>query len=600
MASKITFEDKEQINQITEYPEKNQCTADNLNEIKKVVNENADETKKQSEDITKIQEEQTTQKKAIETNTKDIEQNTTDITKLQEDNAKLKAQIPTGTAAGEEISLSDSAEMELVDFGLQGNSKQETREGYNLANYNTKVDKNTPNFDIGDIKQQQVYTLYLYIPTGTISFNLKNKSNDSIILSDWNKTGKVLKTFTANQDDILRFNGFGSAGDYAGISEIMLLEGTYTIENLPDFEEYGVMPSLRYPSEVEAVGDSENVEIVRDNLGKNKITLPDSIKEINGITINVKDGVINISGQSTVHYTTYINVGTTKIENGKTYYLNDFGNKSGGVALYVNNASIWFPDKVGEEKTWQSNADGIFNIQLSFGGYEKQNWNLKLLLSEEPGLDWIEGRKEIISSNYQLPIQKLMLNGDYIDLDSKKEAHTYTKKVVSNIDEFDVNKNGNDKTFQIFIDITNPIQNTNVICNMFKYNPNVWNETGCQISENIFYGIIKFGDFGFTEDLTKDQAKQKFAEIIAETNLVFYYKTTTPEEMDLTKEQSQILEQIVKDGTYKGVTHYFTEDEVKPTIEVKYYKDLETIINKQEQMQATLNNVQAQILELGV
>ena len=96
-----------------------------------------------------------------------------------------------------------------------------------------------------------------------------------------------------------------------------------------------------------------------------------------------------------------------------------------------------------------------------------------------------------------------------------------------------------------------------------------------------------------------ERAKQKFGEIIAETNLVFYYKTTTPEELDLTEEQAQVLEQIIEDGTYKGVTHFYTTEDLKPTMQVKYYKDLETLFNKQAELESTLNNVQAQLLELG-
>lgn len=162
-------------------------------------------------------------------------------------------------ASGNYLTLTESGSHKIKYLDIIGGSKQETREGYNLAKYNTKVDKNTLNFDIGDIKDQQVYTLYLYIPKGTISFNLKNKNNATTILTDWNKTGKVIKTFTANQDDILHFNGFDGSSDYNGITEIMLLKGTYTLENLPAFEEYGKMPSLDYISEVESIGNDINI-----------------------------------------------------------------------------------------------------------------------------------------------------------------------------------------------------------------------------------------------------------------------------------------------------------------------------------------------------
>lgn len=80
MANKITYEDKEQIDQIVDYPEKNQCTANNLNEIKNVVNTNAD--------------------------------------LMDEDIKKIKSQIPTGQVTGTEITLNDSTNLELIDFSI--------------------------------------------------------------------------------------------------------------------------------------------------------------------------------------------------------------------------------------------------------------------------------------------------------------------------------------------------------------------------------------------------------------------------------------------------------------------------------------------------
>ena len=545
--------------------------------------------------VGEIQEEQTKQNK--------------DIQSLQEDNAKLKAQIPTGQASGEEISLQDSAEMELADFSLQGNSEQERREGYNLANYNTKADSTKLNFQVGDVTNGKTYTLYLYIPTGTTSFNLRyNTAGGTTILTDYNRTGEVIKTFTAVEDAILYFNGFTPSEDYAGIEEIMLLEGTYTTENLPTFEEYGASPSLNYPSEVKAVGDNENIEIITSNknllnldyrnangiaFDKNRITVVNPTSYNNGIDSKlIKNKLLcgkNISvkiisnGSVVSGYVPSLVISTNKnaYRFQKVYYVNDYNNE-------VTNITRQFSE--------DEYISGIqFYTNYSQGG-TKCNLAIDVQVEiADEATDFVEHQ----GNTCTLPIQKTMLNGDYIDLENKKEVHTYTKKVVSNTSEFNVNKNNNDKTFQFTVGITNPIQNAKVICNMFKFSPNTWNNTGCQISGNLFYGIVKFGDFGFTEDLTIEQAKQKFGEIIAETNLVFYYKTTTPEELDLTEEQAQVLEQIIEDGTYKGVTHFYTEEEVKPTLELKYYRDLETIINKQEQMQATLNNVQAQILELG-
>ena len=84
MANKITYEDKEQIEQIVDYPEKNQCTANNLNEIKNVVNINAD--------------------------------------LMDEDIKKIKSQIPTGQVKGTEITLNDSSNLELINFDIAVNN----------------------------------------------------------------------------------------------------------------------------------------------------------------------------------------------------------------------------------------------------------------------------------------------------------------------------------------------------------------------------------------------------------------------------------------------------------------------------------------------
>lgn len=578
--------------------------------------------------IDEIKQEQITQNKvieanttAIEENTRSIEQNTTDITKLQEDNAKLKAQIPTGTAAGEEISLSDSAEMELVDFGLQGNSYQEVEDG------------------------------------------------------------------------------------------------------------------------------------------KNKAIIPDREETFNGMSINIKNGIINITGKSSVTYTSYRIVGSAELEAGKTYYLRLFGNKSGSASLRNDTESVWFPDSENNENQFTPTVGGTYNIQLGFGGGENQNWNARYSISETSNTDWVEGKEpkptlenqseveavgdsgsvEIVKSNknildfgnqtgngisidknriiiinptasitasacnllnnnfvsgktlnftfiangtvvgeqnlqvlfrtnknaykvqqqyssnnysndisklkktfaddeiinqiyiyatssntnltidvqveisdeatevvehegntYQIPVQREMLANDYIDYANKKEVHSWKKVIKTSADDFNVTKDTTNQTFQFNCTVENGNLSSSVLCNMFKFWDKTWKNTGCFISYNSnFYALIKFGEYGFNEDLTIEQAKQKFADILAETSLVFYYTLTVAEELDLTEEQKQVLEQIVKDGTCKEVTHFYTTEDLKPTIELKYYKDLETLFKNQASMQETLNNVQAQILELG-
>ena len=564
---------------------------------------------------------------AIETNAENIEKNETDIQALQEENANLRAQIPTGTAAGEEISLSDSAEMELVDFGLQGNSYQEVEDG------------------------------------------------------------------------------------------------------------------------------------------KNKAIIPDREETFNGMSINIKNGIINITGKSSVTYTSYRIVGSAELEAGKTYYLRLFGNKGGSASLRNDTESVWFPDSENNENQFTPTVGGTYNIQLGFGSGENQNWNARYSISETSNADWVEGKEpkptlenqskiqavgddgsvEIVKSNKNLlSFEYRTGNGITFDknritiidpsgylyagktlvggnsfLSGKKvifttisngtisgtldfTVHTnkvqyrFQKKHTTGIYNNDIKSEGfmfaNDEyitsifvyttgaTSNLTIDVqveisdeatdlvehkgntyTIPVQKPfyklgdykdsfirqnnkryeqhNIKELIFTGNEN-WSKSTAINAINRFtliitdllngmpetadtfsnsFKAIKYSDaqsqlgithnsqlliinhsFSENETITLEQFKTKLQNLYnAGTPVKMYYILSTPELIECTEEQTQVLEQIIEDGTYKSVTHYYTTQELKATIEVKYYKDLETIINKQEQMQATLNNVQAQLLELG-
>ena len=580
-------------------------------------------------DITNIKAEQTTQNNnieanstAIEKNAENIEDNATDIQDLQAENANLKAQIPTGTAAGEEISLSDSAEMELVDFGLQGNSYQE-------------------------------------------------------------------------------------------------------IET-----------------------------------GKNKARLPDMTKEINGMTVNIKDGVITITGKSNVTYVTYLKIGTAKIESGRSYYLNDFGKKSGSVSLYVNESSVWFPDNIGQEKSWQANESGTFNIQIGLGAGESQDWNLKLMLCEEEGQEWVEGKEpkptlenpsevEAVGDNGNVEIVKSNKNIlDFGNVDSSKikyensritikDPTTYLYNTICNILNnnflygktlsftfvangevtgdnyvnlvFYTNKRSYliekiynkgtysnskfsktitledeerfnqclvytagttcDLTIDVQVEIADeaseviehegntypiPVQKPFLKGDYFIKEDNQWKEVHLREKRNIkddiqnavlssttnfiyfpnllastaFYktnnddvgvisNILRHTSYNNMNNASIDYGigisdagslvirikefttLEEYKNALNNENYYYYYPLRNPSKIECTGEQTQVLEQIIKDGTYKEVTHFYTTEDLKPIIEVKYYKDLETLFNKQAELENTLNNVQAQILELG-
>ena len=185
MIKQIEYENKQAIQNDDSIANKNKVTAEDMNEIKNVVNQNAKELETLQEDnqgnetaigtlqndILLIKQNNSEQDKSIQSNTskieainksieainkknteqdtniqknvKDIEANQNNIKALQVKNAEVKAENErlrsdiesislVGEAEGESIDLDDSSGARFKKFGVDGNHSQETREGYNL------------------------------------------------------------------------------------------------------------------------------------------------------------------------------------------------------------------------------------------------------------------------------------------------------------------------------------------------------------------------------------------------------------------------------------------------------------------------------------
>lgn len=243
----------------------------------------------------------------------DTQKNKTE--KLEYDNESIKNILPSVKATGEEIKLSNTAEAILKKVKVSGNSKQETRDGKNKFNLDY-IRQPFSNFKITDtgvnITKCWVADLYTsenviktFKPNTTYTMKVKAKvvsrpstmaSSQSALFalyratsgdlpSVWrecismpdketialNKEKEYITTFTTPADMTnVRFltytfngnNDGSTTGTVLGeidVSEIMLVEGSYTSETFPEFELYGVSPTPKYPSSIRNVGDNINI-----------------------------------------------------------------------------------------------------------------------------------------------------------------------------------------------------------------------------------------------------------------------------------------------------------------------------------------------------
>ena len=255
-----------------------------------------------NETITAIKEEQTIQNEKIEKNADGIAQNKKDVdeelTKIKKENKLLKAQIPEGQASGNDIHLEDSSNMPF-EWRLNGGSRQEMREGYNLANLDAdSFIKNgvtvTNNGDgswtfngtsntAGDLVltknillSNQIYQFedatYLFktiVVSGSFSnpdkvivqtsamgqdngvdnfATLYNKLSDGVFVNIFNKKSTShLSRFELYCGPNVTFNNY----------TIKILFAKTDNKEL-EWEQYGVSPSLDFLSEIKNVGDNIN------------------------------------------------------------------------------------------------------------------------------------------------------------------------------------------------------------------------------------------------------------------------------------------------------------------------------------------------------
>ena len=219
------------------------------------------------------------------------------------------------TYTGQEITVPFTQEGTLKGFEIKGKSVQETRSGINKFDLD-KISWNTDKYSrlengfkvsnawatsmMGNenlkktfkpntaytvrtkskllskpttVKENNNHLLVLYRPAshelGTMYTGVATMHNKAS--AEIGKEYTHITTFTTGADltgvNLLTYTFYGNNDEsttYAGngeieISEIMMVEGTYTLDNFPEYEAYGIAPSPEFPSEIQSVGDDVNL-----------------------------------------------------------------------------------------------------------------------------------------------------------------------------------------------------------------------------------------------------------------------------------------------------------------------------------------------------
>jgi len=219
-------------------------------------------------------------------------------------------------------------------ISIYGGQRQEKREGYNKldmsnavggtnAGITCTVNKDGTYSYVGTATNTQINVWLLGgYSSQTILFTLKAGiyTVKDIIL--YHNQNPLKNTFTLTEEIAItgvRAVSATSGQTYNEKKYPMLLEGEYTANTMPEYEPFGAMPSLQYPSEIQAVGD--NVNLFNKDTAKSgyyitngNLTTPDK---------NFLYQIIEVSGNSDISISgtskTNKDIGIVQLDNTKNF-----------------------------------------------------------------------------------------------------------------------------------------------------------------------------------------------------------------------------------------------------------------------------------------
>ena len=230
------------------------------------------------------------------------------------------------------------------------------------------------------------------------------------------------------------------------------------------------------------------------------------------------------------------------------------------------------------------NSNVAYVRLLTFNDKDISNYELSIQIEEGAVATDIVAHKE---QNYIVPVQQSMFSKDKFDLLNKKEKHYIKKLVLDGTHNIYSSKAVGSNMIQFgtslgFYAKENPL----AISNYFKQSKYFSVVNTVVIGSNLNTAYFHIPRESVEGDIT-DSAVQALLKQKADTGnpVTLWVEAEEPDELDLTDEQIEGLEQIEQATTYKGVTNVYTEDEVGAIIKTNTSRDLNSIINNiQEQL----------------
>lgn len=610
-------------NALTEY---SQSVNENIEQINKNLDKNADELKNLQKDntgnktaIEAINKKNTEQDTNIQKNVKDIEANQNNIKALQVKNAEVKAENErlrsdiesislVGEAEGESIDLDDSSGARFKKFGVGGNHSQEIREGYNLLDMrNAKGGTSNGitceiNAD-GSVKYTgtatsnaiNVFFLGAYGENAATLFTLKPGTYYIKDVNLYNKTIGINPTKNKYIWTIEEETNVTAVRAPQADTGKTYNETIYPIVSLSnkavDYEQYGATPSLKIPSKIKTVKDNVNEVVCNKNLQKNKW----ENKTFAGASSNYRS-IINIDDMNLKLNKKYVIQFKCNVDysNSTVFVENSITGESLQISklLYDNiNKINYCVIEITEAIKALINKNNCYIVIFNATGMDVNTYSEEMIFEGENKATDYEAHQE---QTITMPVQQEMLDGDYFDFENNKQTNLFEKIILDGVNKKCTTSKavGNGSEFQWAFTI---VQSTSYIrkvySNIAKQASDFNQINGIKISanSNIIYVRSEMKALNGKE-ATAENVNELLKTMYDNGNpAVFYIEKASNKELAFTDEQKAVAKKIKETlHTYKNITHIYSTDETSPIMNVEYAKDLNT----------QNNNLQNQIDEI--
>lgn len=519
--------------------------------------------------------------------------------------------LPKVSNKGESITLENTARAKFTKFRTKGNSKQETREGYNLCNVTDQTKygvtfkkmkngillngKSTETFDVTVCEKTVAGGNYCIKGLGSTASNstfqeviYKNDTIDCYVAT----TSKIC-AFADN--DVLKSRLY----IYKDTTfNNLLVPVQITKSDDKDYEPYGTMPSEEFPSEIKNVKENVRINIrnknfcdldILEKLKEKAITINSS----NSFTINLENGRMGITSRINI----MLPDGIDKSKKYRIKYHRKMNNTSflpRLSALYADGSNDGVEDRILEaDYEYVTSGKELSGITLA---WNTQNQGGIVTFSDisiteiNENSDFEESKKQTIIFPFKQG-QKLM-QGDYLADDGIHHTKTQIQLdgVTNGLKVSKVTKHSNNIYYCVINLVKQSINNMNDINGMYcsHFMPHFEVRPGsCYIAGSGLYLVLVLTDQTIT---TVDAANTWLATQKEKgTPVVIEYKLAEEEIETYTEVQKEAYEQIKNAISYKGQTNIFSTNEIKPIFEVEALADIGLL----------LNNMQAQILAGG-